>query len=117
MHFTELNKVIILKNILDSIIAIQQPKSLASPHNKSNVFGRRKSTIIWFILHVAFQSLQSQPLNGISGVSAWHRQPFISDVHGYTKHFGLDGELLLMVRNTIQCNTYKGNGPGDQSDN
>lgn len=116
MHFTELYKVIILKNILNCVIGIQQPKALAPPYNKANIFGRRKSTIIWFILQVAFQSLQSQPLNGICGVFAWHSQPFISYVHGYTRHFGPDSELLLMVRNTIQCNTYKRTGPGDQSE-
>lgn len=90
MHFTELNKVIVLKNILNSIIGIQQSKPLAPSYNKANVFGRRKSTIIWLILHVAFQSLLPQPLNGVRRVSIRHSQPFIPDVHGYTRHFALD---------------------------
>lgn len=88
MHtvITNLHKVIILQYILDGVIRVQQTQTLAPADDKPSVLHSSDAAVVWFVLRVTFQSLVSEPPDGVGGVPARHRQPLISDVNCETRH-------------------------------
>lgn len=110
-NHTELDKVIILQYIIDGVICIQQTQTLAPAHNKARVLHDRYAAVVRFVLHVTFERLLSEPSDGAGGVSAGHGQPFISDMHGKTRHCASEG-----VRCSERCPQLSKVPPSTASD-
>lgn len=83
---TKLDKVIILQYIIDSVIRVQQTRTLAPAHNETSILYWRDAAVVWFVLDVTFKSFQPEPPDGAGSVSAWHCQPLVSDVDCKTRH-------------------------------
>lgn len=96
---TKFNKVIILQNILNGVICIQQPQTLTPAHHKAGVLYSPDAPVVWFVLDVTFKGLISEPLYGVFGIPAGHRQPLISDMDGKSGHCAsVSGSLLHWSR-------------------
>lgn len=90
---TKLHKVIILEYIFDGVIRVQQTQTLAPSHHEASVLHGCDAAVVWLVLDVALQRLVAEPPDGVGGVSAWHRQPLISDVDSKTRHCAFCGSL------------------------
>lgn len=93
---TKFDKVIILQNILNGVICIQQAQTLTPAHHKAGVLDGLDASVVWFVFDVPFQGLIPEPLDGVFGIPAGHRQPLISDMDGKSGHCAsFNGSLLL----------------------
>lgn len=92
---TKFHKVIIRQNILNSVICIQQAQTLTPAHHKAGVLYSLDAPVVRFVLRVTFKGLISEPLYGVFGVPAGHRQPLISDMDGKSGHCVSFNESLL----------------------
>lgn len=94
-YITKLDEVIILQNILNGVVRVQQAQTLTPAHHKAGVLHSLDAPVVGFVLDVTFEGLISQPLDGVFGVPAGHRQPLISDVHGKPGHCASFSGTLL----------------------
>ena len=102
---TKLDKVIILQYIIDGVIRVQQTQTLAPAHNKTSVLHSRDAAVVWFVLHVTFERLFSEPPDIPGGISAGHCQPLISDVDSKTRHCASTG---LCCRSALLLSALQG---------
>lgn len=85
-HITKFNKVIILEHIFYDIIIVQQPKTLTPSDHETHFFDMLDSSVVGFVLDVAFEGFETQPFDGAGGIFAWDGNPLVPNVNRKSRH-------------------------------